>query len=306
MLKIDIENTSNPVNQDEPHVEAQENETLAEPEVENSREEESLDAANVPDEKPDKQDNNKYWAKLKKERAEKKELAESFEQERQKNLQLEEMLHQALNNSSTHYKNNVANELEMAEARLQIALENGDAGDVAKATVEISRITHALNDASKITNFPQNPSNDYANQAILAEEYERRLYDWLDSNPELDKNTAEYDQNLTNQVLSFIKKLDRKYELNNKKNLIGSSSYYSMIDEYLDNLREQGNAPPATAARHFGAVSSRKSAEAIPNRKPRQLTEREKKAAAAFGHSDEKYLSYLEQYDKDMRSKNGS
>ena len=202
------------------------------------------------------------------------------------------MLHQALNNSSTHYKNNVANELEMAEARLQIALENGDAGDVAKAPVEISRITHALNDASKITNFPQNPSNDYANQAILAEEYERRLYDWLDSNPELDKNTAEYDQNLTNQVLSFIKKLDRKYELNNKKNLIGSSSYYSMIDEYLDNLREQGNAP-VTAARHFGAVSSRKSAEAIPNRKPRQLTEREKKAAAAFGHSDEKYLSYL-------------
>ena len=305
MLKIDIENTSAPVNQDEPHVEAQENETLAEPEVENSREEESLDAANVPDEKPAKQDNNKYWAKLKKERAEKKELAESFEQACQKNLQLEEMLHQALNNSSTHYKNNVANELEMAEARLQIALENGDAGDVAKATVEISRITHALNDASKITNFPQNPSNDYANQAILAQGYERRLYDWLDSNPELDKNTTEYDQNLTNQVLSFIKKLDRKYELNNKKNLIGSSSYYSMIDEYLDNLREQGNAP-VTASRHFGAVSSRKSAEAIPNKKPRQLTEREKKAAAAFGHSDEKYLGYLEQYDKDMRSKNGS
>ena len=76
-----------------------------------------------------------------------------------------------------------------------------------------------------------------------------------------------------------------------------------MIDEYLDNLREQGNAPPATAARHFGAVRSRKSAEAIPNKKPRQLTEREKKAAAAFGHSDEKYLGYLEQYDKDMRSK---
>ena len=305
MLKIDIENTAVPVNQDEPHVEAQENQTSTEPSAKNSQEEESINTENVSDEKPDKQDNNKYWAKLKKERAEKKELAESFEQERQKNLQLEEMLHQALNNSSTHYKNNVANELEMAEARLQIALENGDAGDVAKATVEISRITHALNDASKITNFPQNPSNDYANQAILAEEYERRLYDWLDSNPELDKNTAEYDQNLTNQVLSFIKKLDRKYELNNKKNLIGSSSYYSMIDEYLDNLREQGNAP-VTAARHFGAVSSRKSAEAIPNRKPRQLTEREKKAAAAFGHSDEKYLSYLEQYDKDMRSKNGS
>ena len=304
MLKIDIENTSNPIVSDQPLEEAQENQTLAEPEVENRQEEESINTENVPDEKPDKQD-NKYWAKLKKERAEKKELAESFEQACQKNLQLEEMLHQALNNSSTHYKNNVANELEMAEARLQIALENGDAGDVAKATVEISRITHALNDASKITNFPQNPSNDYANQAILAEEYERRLYDWLDSNPELDKNTAEYDQNLTNQVLSFIKKLDRKYELNNKKNLIGSSSYYSMIDEYLDNLREQGNAP-VTAARHFGAVSSRKSAEAIPNRKPRQLTEREKKAAAAFGHSDEKYLSYLEQYDKDMRSKNGS
>ena len=78
-----------------------------------------------------------------------------------------------------------------------------------------------------------------------------------------------------------------------------------MIDEYLDNLREQGNAS-VTGARHFGAVRSRKSAEAIASKKPRQLTEREKKAAAAFGHSDEKYLGYLEQYDKDMRSKNGS
>ena len=78
MLKIDIENTSNPIVSDQPSVEVQENETLTEAEVENSQEEEPLDAANVPDEKPDKQDNNKYWAKLKKERAEKKELAESF------------------------------------------------------------------------------------------------------------------------------------------------------------------------------------------------------------------------------------
>ena len=103
MLKIDIENTAVPVNQDEPHVEAQENQTSTEPSAQNSQEEESINTENVSDEKPDKQDNNKYWAKLKKERAEKKELAESFEQERQKNLQLEEMLHQALNNSSTHY-----------------------------------------------------------------------------------------------------------------------------------------------------------------------------------------------------------
>ena len=304
MLKtIDTENTLDSVNEDELSAEVEEKETPADPEEENKQEEESLDTKDLPDEKPAKQENNKYWAKLKKERAEKRELAESLEQQRQKNLQMEELLHQAMNNSSTHYKNNVANELEMAEARLQIALENGNAGDVAKATVEVSRITHALNDASKVNNYSQNPNNDYATQ-LLAQEYEKRLYDWLDSNPELDKDASEYDQTLTNQVLSFIKKLDRKYELNNKKNLIGSSSYYSMIDEYLDNLKGQDNAP--AAARHFGAVSSRKSAEAIPNRKPRQLTEREKKAAIVFGHSDEQYLAYQEQYNKDMRSKNGS
>lgn len=74
MLKIDIENTAVPVNQDEPHVEAQENQTSTEPSAQNSQEEESINTENVSDEKPDKQDNNKYWAKLKKERAEKRSL----------------------------------------------------------------------------------------------------------------------------------------------------------------------------------------------------------------------------------------
>jgi hypothetical protein len=74
---------------------------------------------------------------------------------------MEQMLHQAINTGSTHYKNNVASELEMAQARLQLALENGDAAGVSRATADISKATHALNEASRIASFPNliNPSN---------------------------------------------------------------------------------------------------------------------------------------------------
>jgi len=305
MLKIENENTSDLVNQDEELKEVEENETVGKPSTEENQVEESVDTANVLDEKVAKQENNKYWAKLKKERAEKKELAESFEQERQKNLELEEMLYQALNNSSTHYKNNVVNELELAEAKLKIALEEGNASDVAKATVDISRITHALNDANKINYSPQPSPSNYNNQANLAQEYEERLHNWLDDNPDLDENNPEYDKKLTDQVTTFVGKLNQKYKFNKKQNLIGSSSYYSMIDEYVDNLREQLTQPSnsANSAKYFGAVRSRNQAEIPVASKPRSLTESEKKAALAYGITDEQFLKYQKNYEQEMKGK---
>src|SRR5574343_374894 len=81
---------------------------------------------------PDK-DKEKYWSKLKKEREEKAKLTEQLEQLQQEKLQMEQMLRQAINTGSTHYKNNVAGELEMAQARLQLALESGDAAGVSRA-----------------------------------------------------------------------------------------------------------------------------------------------------------------------------
>lgn len=254
---------------------------------------------------PDK-DKEKYWSKLKKEREEKVKLAEQLEQLQQEKLQMEQMLSQAINTGSTHYKNNVASELEMAQARLQLALENGDAAGVSRATADISKATHALNEASRIATFPKEEySPEHLNQ-VRAREYEDRLYSWLESNPEVDRNAPEYDEKLATSVLSFITKLDRKYQSGGKEHLIGSGSYYGMIDDYIDNLKMQDTSSAMIPAKHFGAVRSRAPRESIPDPKTRELSDREKKAALAFGMSYERYRELLDQRNKEMRSKNGN
>jgi hypothetical protein len=252
---------------------------------------------------PDK-DKEKYWSKLKKEREEKAKLTEQLEQLHQEKLQMQQLLRQAINTGSTHYKNNVAGELEMAQARLQLALESGDAAGVSRATAEISKATHALNEVSRIASFPKEEySEEHLNQ-VRAREYEDRLYSWLESNPEVDRNAPEYDEKLAGQVLSFIRKLDRKYQTTNKEHLIGGGGYYSMIDEYIDNLKAQDTT--TTPAKHFGAVRSRAPMEGVPDPKTRELSDREKKAALAFGMSYERYRELLDKHNKEMRSKNGN
>ena len=177
MFKIDIENTTDLNAAIPPLKEATENKDskneASEAEVENKdlgEDTQGLDSSNdktdisadvsEKEEKPAKtsapdKDKEKYWSKLKKEREEKAKLAEQLEQLQQEKLQMEQMLSQAINTGSTHYKNNVASELEMAQARLQLALENGDAAGVSRATADISKATHALNEASRIASFPK-------------------------------------------------------------------------------------------------------------------------------------------------------
>ena len=326
MFKIDIENTSDLNAAIPPLKEATENkdskEEASEAEVKTKEPEQGSQGlegednkTDIPadvsekEEKPTKtstpeKDKEKYWSKLKKEREEKAKLTEQLEQLHQEKLQMEQMLRQAINTGSTHYKNNVAGELEMAQARLQLALESGDAASVARATAEISKATHALNEASRIASFPKEEySEEHLNQ-VRAREYEDRLYSWLESNPEVDKNAPEYDEKLAASVLSFITKLDRKYQTTNKAHLIGSGSYYSMIDEYIDNLKAQDTT--TTPAKHFGAVRSRAPMESIPDPKTRELSDKEKKAALAFGMSYERYRELLDKHNKEMRSKNGN
>ena len=328
MFKIDIENTSDLNAPIPPSKEATENkdskEEASEAEVKTKDLEQGSQGLEGEDDKTDisadvsekeekptktsglEKEKEKYWSKLKKEREEKAKLAEQLEQLQQEKLQIEQMLSQAINTGSTHYKNNVASELEMAQARLQLALENGDAAGVSRATAEISKATHALNEASKIASFPKEEySQEHLNQ-VRAREYEDRLYSWLESNPEVDRNAPEYDEKLTASVLSFIKKLDRKYQTGGKEHLIGGSGYYGMIDEYIDNLKMQDTSSAMIPAKHFGAVRSRAPRESIPDPKTRELSEREKKAALAFGMSYERYLELLDQRNKEMRSKNGN
>lgn len=326
MFKIDIENTSDLNAAIPPLKEATENkdskEETSEAEVKTKDLEQGSQGlegednkTDIPadvsekEEKPTKtstpdKDKEKYWSKLKKEREEKAAMAEQLEQLQQEKLQMEQMLRQAINTGSTHYKNNVAGELEMAQARLQLALESGDAAGVSRATAEISKATHALNEASRIASFPKEEYSEEQLNQVRAREYEDRLYSWLESNPEVDRNAPEYDEKLAGQVLSFIRKLDRKYQTTNKEHLIGGGGYYSMIDEYIDNLKAQDTT--TTPAKHFGAVRSRAPMEGVPDPKTRELSDREKKAALAFGMSYERYRELLDKHNKEMRLKNGN
>jgi hypothetical protein len=329
MFKIDIENTNDinaaipPLkevneNKDEKNEAAegevetkdpgQESQALEDKDNKNDIPDDSVDKEEkpTPASKPEK-DKEKYWSKLKKERAEKAAMAEQLEQLTQEKLQMEQMLASAINSGSAHYKNNVASELEMAQARFQLALESGDAVSVARATADISKATHALNEASRIANFPQKEYSEEELSKIRAREYEDRLYSWLDNNPEIDRNAPEYDEKLAGQVLSFIKKLDRKYQTGGKEHLIGGPGYYGMIDEYIDNLKAQDSSNANNMpGKHFGAVRSRTPMESIPDPKSRELSEKEKKAALAFGMSYERYRELLDKHNKEMRSKNGN
>lgn len=328
MFKVDIENTSDINAAIPPLKEVNENkdekDEAGEGEVETKdpgQESQALgdkdNKKDIPDDSVDKEekptptfkpekDKEKYWSKLKKERAEKAAMAEQLEQLHQEKLQMEQMLSQAINSGSTHYKNNVASELEMAQARLQLALESGDAASVARATADISKATHALNEASRIASFPKEEYSQEHLNKIRAREYEDRLYSWLDNNPEIDRNAPEYDEKIAAAVLTFIKKLDRKYRATDKEHLIGGSSYYGMIDDYIDNLKMQDTSPPGNHAKHFGAVRSRTPGESIPDPKTRELSEKEKKAALAFGMSYERYRELLDKHNKEMRLKNGN
>jgi hypothetical protein len=79
-----------------------------------------------------------------------------------------------------------------------------------------------------------------------------------------------------------------------------------MIDEYIDNLKSTDISPAHVPAKHFGAVRSRTPMEGVPDPKTRELSDREKKAALAFGMSYERYLELLDKHNKEMRSKNGN
>jgi hypothetical protein len=123
------------------------------------------------------------------------------------------------------------------------------------------------------------------------------LYDWLEDNPDLDKSSPEYNESLTNQVLPFINKLENRLKRNNQMHLIASPEYFNIIDEYVYKLKDSKE----TRGKHFGSVRSRHQATNVAENKPMALTNQQKKAAAAFNMTEEKYISYLQKYAKEAK-----
>jgi hypothetical protein len=232
----------------------------------------------------------KYWGKLKKEREAKRQLQAELDEIRLEKLEMEKLLRQSLNMGAVHYQTAVESDLAKAQASLEIALDEGSTKDVAAATAAISKATHALHEAQKAT-AKKFPEEDFNDSAAYEQAAQFRLYEWLEANPDLDKDSAEFDKNLTDQVFPFILKLENKMKATNKDYMIGSPQYYNVIDEYIDKLKSKGSNG---SNKHFGSVRGKVQDTEVRVARPRQLTLQEQKAARAFGHTDERYLQILD------------
>ena len=223
-------------------------------------------------------------------------LASENEALKQKNATMEELLHKSLEAGNYHYSTVAMGLLDKAKANLAKALGEGDVEAVAAATAEIAQATSVVNDAKRVP-MPTSSNSEQTSVATNSYANENMLYDWLEDNPDLDKGSPEYNESLTNQVLPFINKLENRLKRNNQMHLIASPEYFNIIDEYVYKLKDSKE----TRGKHFGSVRSRHQATNVAENKPMVLTNQQKKAAAAFNMTEEKYISYLQKYAKEAK-----
>lgn len=226
-------------------------------------------------------------------------LASENEALKQKNASMEELLHKSLEAGNYHYGTVAMGLLDKAKANLAKALGEGDVEAVAAATAEIAQATSVVNEAKRIS-IPTHGTSDYTSTNSYGNANGDILYDWLDDNPDLDKGSPEYNESLTNQVLPFINKLENRLKRNNQMHLIASPEYFNIIDEYVDKLKETKDSKE-TRGKHFGSVRSRHQATNVSENRPMVLTNQQKKAAASFNMTEEKYISYLQKYAKEAK-----
>lgn len=223
-------------------------------------------------------------------------LASENEALKQKNATMEELLHKSLEAGNYHYSTVAMGLLDKAKANLAKALGEGDVEAVAAATAEIAQATSVVNDAKRVP-MPTSSNSEQTSAATNSYANENMLYDWLEDNPDLDKGSPEYNESLTNQVLPFINKLENRLKRKNQMHLIASPEYFNIIDEYVYKLKDSKE----TRGKHFGSVRSRHQATNVAENKPMVLTNQQKKAAAAFNMTEEKYISYLQKYAKEEK-----
>jgi hypothetical protein len=218
---------------------------------------------------------------------------------KQKNASMEELLHKSLEAGNYHYGTVAMGLLDKAKANLAKALGEGDVEAVATATAEIAQATSAVNDAKRVSIPPTSNNSEQMSTNSYGKANGDILYDWLDDNPDLDKGSPEYNESLTNQVLPFINKLENRLKRNNQMHLISSPEYFNIIDEYVDKIKDTKGIKD-TRGKHFGSVRSRHQATNV-SEKPMVLTLQQKKAAASFNMTEEKYINYLQKYAKEAK-----
>lgn len=239
-------------------------------------------------------------------------LAAELEKVRQEKEWIAQQLNQSVQAENYHYGTVALNALDNAKAKLTKALGEADVEAVAAATAEIAQATAMVNEAARLQ--PQQTNTDVApqnnkpiQQAPNIQDNTEMLYEWLDENPELDRQSGQYDEKLANSVLPFIKRLDGRLRRNGQEHLISTGQYFNAIDDYIDGLKyeeaqlkiKKATATPKVVKepvnKHFGGVRSRQTGKPVEIG-PVKLTPQQEIAANAFGMTHEAYIKSLRKH----------
>ena len=266
-------------------------------ETEEASDEEDVETTSKTDTK--KQKEKKFW----KERREKyKALAERDRLA----AELEDLRSQrdkALEVGNYHYGQNAYSDLEKAKLLKKKAIEDGDVEALTEADVALVRAANAVdeverwnaqsNTQNKTEDNIQNSHNTH-NISLAQQEMAK---DWLESHPELNPASGNYDATFAQKVGNYINALDRNIADSGQSEHYFSDAYFEAIDNHIDSIRKpivKTNTPPASADNVAGVKKSYQSHGSSQSRNTQKiiLTADEKRMASNAGISEEDWLKY--------------
>jgi len=68
---------------------------------------------------------------------------------------------------------------------------------------------------------------------------------WVTTNSWFDRNSPDYDQEMAIDATAFAQKLEARLQRDGKANEIGTPQYFTLIDEHINKLYPEDDAPPA-------------------------------------------------------------
>lgn len=286
---------SGELNEDEESSESSEESVANDEETEDNEEDEVVVKKSDSEKKPDK-----TW-KLKRDKY--KALAEKEEAEKRVR-ELERLLDESVNASTYHYGKNAYNDLERAKINKKIAIENGDVDALIDADEALYKAINAVTELERFTNQPQPVRQQPENEESYTEVYDEIAQDWLESHPELEPDSRNYNADLAKEVGKFVNALDRDLKKNNRMDMFFSQDYFDTINEYIDQLKSEPapKRPNISSAinSHVGSVRNTYSGGgSVKSTKQITLTADEKRMCSDMEISEKEWIKYkLEELNK--------
>lgn len=264
--------------------------------------EEAPDEESEVESKPEtkKQKEKKFW----KERREKyKVLAERDKLA----AELEELRAQrdkALEIGNYHYGQNAYSDLEKAKYLKKKAIEEGDIDALTEADIALVRAANAVDEIEKWSaqnklqdNIEYSSGSNRHNTHNISLAQQEMAKDWLESHPELNPASGNYDATFAQKVGNYINALDRNIADSGQSEHYFSDAYFEAIDNHIDSIRKpivKTNTPPASADNVAGVKKSYQSYGSSQGRNTQKiiLTADEKRMASNAGISEEDWLKY--------------